>query len=124
IHSVLFAGWVGSIIPARANLAHAIGNLGDLELGRNLFTDAAQLAMFFERLHPVAQIVVSQQSAPFNGLHSHGTAAGRRAISASPAIWEPTYSSRGLFGGPYRLEDWHESMAGMRFAPAGGINRY
>ncbi len=47
-----------------SNLGNAVGDLGDFELRRNFFADALQLAVLFESLNPVAQIVVGQVSAP------------------------------------------------------------
>ena len=48
--------------PRRSS--NAVGDLGDFELGRDLFADALQFAVFFEGFDPVAQIVVGQGCAP------------------------------------------------------------
>ncbi len=55
--------WRGRAAPG-TDLADAIGYLGDLKLGGNLFADALELAVLFEGSDPVAQIVVSQGIAP------------------------------------------------------------
>jgi len=43
-----------------SHLGHAIGDLRDFKLRRNFFADALELALLFESLDPIAQIVVSQ----------------------------------------------------------------
>ena len=48
----------------RTYFRHAVCDLGNFKLGRNFFADASELAMFFERLDPIAQIVVGQGLAP------------------------------------------------------------
>ena len=54
----------------RPDFADAIGNLGNFKFRRNLFADALELAVFFECLDPVAQIVVGQSRAPNGGYRS------------------------------------------------------
>src|ERR1700684_3465211 len=54
----------------RPDFANAIGNLGNFKFRRNLFADALELAVFFECLDPVAQIVVGQSRAPNGGYRS------------------------------------------------------
>ena len=50
-------------VPSR-HFDDAVSDLGDLELRRDFFADAAELAGFLECFDPVAQIVKGQRFAP------------------------------------------------------------
>ncbi len=58
-----------------SHLGHAIGDLRDLKLRRNLFVDVFELAVLFESLDPIAQVVVSQSLLPRSFQCSHHTKA-------------------------------------------------
>jgi hypothetical protein len=51
---ILFLRLTALRAGTRSHLAHAVGDRGDFEFWRNLFADAAELAVFFECLDPVA----------------------------------------------------------------------
>jgi hypothetical protein len=47
-------GGAACSLSAASGFAHAIGNLGDFEEGRDFLADAAELAGFVEELDPVS----------------------------------------------------------------------
>jgi hypothetical protein len=46
-------------------LNDAVGNFGDFEVGRDFFTNAAELAGFIEELDPVSEVVAGQGGSPW-----------------------------------------------------------
>jgi hypothetical protein len=54
------AAGFGFRVAVKAGLRDAIGDLGDFEVGRDFFTDAAEFAGFVEDFDPVSEVVVGQ----------------------------------------------------------------
>ena len=61
----------GGVFAGCADFADAVGDLGDFEVGRDLFADPLELAVFVEMSDPVAQIVVGQGFLRFTASHPY-----------------------------------------------------
>ena len=94
-----------------ADLADAVGDFGDFELGRDFFADALEFAGFFEGFDPVAQIVVGQGVAP----------ARQKQLRAQPSSLKRL---DGLEGGADHLYliDWETEALPLVVAAAQGAD--
>jgi hypothetical protein len=60
-------GWAAGFcfgVAVEAGLRDTVGDLGDFEIGRDFFADAAELAGFIEDFDPVSEVVAGQVGSP------------------------------------------------------------
>jgi hypothetical protein len=84
------AAGFGFRVAVKAGLRDAIGDLGDFEVGRDFFTDAAEFAGFVEDFDPVSKVVAGQVG--LSGVGSFLT------IERDHSVSEPVNGSATCFG--------------------------